>query len=201
VVSPANSADATQHGCDDRRVTTEMRPAVPDDARDVAEVRAAGWRAAYRDLVPAAWLAAMDPAADAERYRTAWTSGATYPRTAVAVVEGAVVGFVTWAPYAERPDHGGVTAGPPADGASAVGELRALYVHPDHWGRAAGHLLLSHALIALAGASLAPVRLWTFSGNARARRFYERAGFRADGASVLFPVGGAEVPGLRYTRP
>jgi RimJ/RimL family protein N-acetyltransferase len=45
-----------------------------------------------------------------------------------------------------------------------------------------------------------PVRLWTLDGNERARRFYQRYGFVADGALGSHPVGdGVEVPTLRYT--
>lgn len=36
--------------------------------------------------------------------------------------------------------------------------------------------------------------------NDRARRFYERAGFRADGAEEPFEVDGVAVPEVRYTR-
>ena len=187
-------------------MTIEIRAAGPDDARAVAEVRAAGWRRAYDGLVPAEFLAAMDPAADAERYRAVWSSGGRYPRTAVALADGAVIGFATWGPYHVQPYHvqpyhGEIGAGAPADGAAGVGELMGLYVQPGHWGSVAGHALLTHTLADLAEASLAPVRLWVLAGNGRARRFYERAGFRADGASALFPVAGAEVPEVRYSRP
>ncbi|MEV5463785.1 GNAT family N-acetyltransferase, partial [Streptomyces cellulosae] len=37
--------------------------------------------------------------------------------------------------------------------------------------------------------------------NDRARRFYERAGFRADGAEEPFEVDGVAVPEVRYARP
>ncbi|GGY14640.1 hypothetical protein [Streptomyces djakartensis] len=41
---------------------------------------------------------------------------------------------------------------------------------------------------------------WVVQENSRARRFYERAGLRADGAEELFEVEGATVPEVRYTR-
>ena len=50
-----------------------------------------------------------------------------------------------------------------------------LYVHPDYQGR--GH---GRALLALAQASALSLRLWTFQCNLRARRFYERHGFRIE---------------------
>lgn len=36
--------------------------------------------------------------------------------------------------------------------------------------------------------------------NARARRFYERAGFAADGAEETFEADGVLVPEVRYVR-
>ena len=42
--------------------------------------------------------------------------------------------------------------------------------------------------------------LWVLKGNARARRFYVRAGFRADGAEEPFEVDGVGVPEVRYVR-
>lgn len=40
--------------------------------------------------------------------------------------------------------------------------------------------------------------LWVLEGNARARRFYERSGFRADGTEEPFEVDGVAVPEVRY---
>ena len=50
-----------------------------------------------------------------------------------------------------------------------------LYVSPAHVAEGVGTLLLSHALASLP----LPVRLWCFQRNVRARRFYERRGFKA----------------------
>ena len=64
--------------------------------------------------------------------------------------------------------------------------LHALYVLPAYWGQGLGSRLLAAA---------GPVReLWVLRDNARARRFYERHGWRADGterdASVTPARGG-----------
>lgn len=40
--------------------------------------------------------------------------------------------------------------------------------------------------------------LWVLKGNVAARRFYERAGFGADGAEEAFEVDGVAAPEVRY---
>ncbi|MFI6120860.1 GNAT family N-acetyltransferase [Streptomyces sp. NPDC051064] len=47
----------------------------------------------------------------------------------------------------------------------------------------------------------ARMSLWVLKENTRARRFYERAGFRPDGTEETFEAGGAVIPELRYVRP
>ncbi len=51
-----------------------------------------------------------------------------------------------------------------------------LYVAPEHAGHGVGTALVKHALDVLP----APVRLYTFQCNERARRFYEARGFRVE---------------------
>ncbi|RAS29045.1 hypothetical protein BCL80_107157 [Streptomyces avidinii] len=51
------------------------------------------------------------------------------------------------------------------------------------------------------GVRIRDITLWVLKENVRARRFYERAGFRPDGAEETFEAGGARVPEVRYTRP
>jgi len=72
------------------------------------------------------------------------------------------------------------------------GELASLYVRVR--GEGIGSALLTAAL---AGADR-PVSLWVFAGNAGARAFYERHGFRPDSAEQLDP--GTGVPELRMVR-
>ena len=70
----------------------------------------------------------------------------------------------------------GSTAGVLATARDAdVSWVTQLYVSPAHVGQGVGTLLLSHALASLS----LPVRLWCFQRNVRARRFYERHGFKA----------------------
>ena len=98
---------------------------------------------------------------------------------------------VVSASYPAVPQAGGSTALP--------GELYALYVTPARWSTGTGRALMGSALAALNEAGYPRVVLWVLADNARARRFYERAGFAPDGVTnMLTGLGG--VLELRYAR-
>jgi ribosomal protein S18 acetylase RimI-like enzyme len=92
-------------------------------------------------------------------------------------------------------------AGPltPAGQAGGVGELYALYVSPAWWSAGVGRALMSSVLAALEAERYRRVVLWVLADNARARRFYDRAGFAPDGGTnILTGLGG--VLEVRYSR-
>src|SRR5262249_1736967 len=62
----------------------------------------------------------------------------------------------------------------------------ALYIAPSHWGRGYGSALLRNAEEALAAGGRRDLALWVLEGNDRARRFYERAGWRTDDGTKPF---------------
>jgi GNAT superfamily N-acetyltransferase len=161
-----------------------VRPAVVDDAEAVDVVRFTSWRAAYGRFVPAAFFDGFDHAAAVARWRAGLTDGGR--RAFVAERDGAVVGFCTYGPCrdADRPD---------AD------EIYAVYAMPEHWSSGVGRALMGAALQALRGR---PVVLWVLRDNARARRFYEIAGLRPDGAARdTTMLGGVPLPEVRYRLP
>jgi GNAT superfamily N-acetyltransferase len=77
------------------------------------------------------------------------------------------------------------------DGFAAVRPpwLEALYVHPSAWGTGVAATLHDAAVAELRAQGVTGARLWTLERNERARRFYERHGWRPDGTSrvVEFP--------------
>ncbi len=92
--------------------------------------------------------------------------------------------------------------GPYREGEARTGdaELYAIYVDPGHYGDGIGHALLEESLRRCSAAGHARMFLWVLKENTGARRFYERAGFRPDGAEEPFEVDGVLVPEVRYTR-
>ncbi len=76
-----------------------LRPATPEDADAVARVHVRSWQAAYRSLLPDAYLDGLRPEERAQAYDFTGSDPAK-PYTIVAESEGAVYGFVSTMPSA-----------------------------------------------------------------------------------------------------
>lgn len=156
------------------------------DCERVAEIRVQGWRDAYRGLIPRSYLDALSVERDAERHRTRVARGDAHRVDLVAEEAGRVVGWACHGPYRD------------GEVRTEDAELYALYVAPGHQGRGAGRALLTEAVRRCAADGRPRMFLWVLKGNTQARRFYERAGFRADGAEEPFEADGVTVPEVRY---
>jgi GNAT superfamily N-acetyltransferase len=88
----------------------------------------------------------------------------------------------------------------PAQDPEGAGELYAINVDPDQWGTGVGSALLAAAQAELARLGYTEAVLWVLPDNARARRFYEVAGWATDGTQRTGEVLGVVVPEVRYRR-
>ncbi|MCS0600004.1 GNAT family N-acetyltransferase [Streptomyces sp. LP11] len=163
-----------------------IRPMTLADCDRVAELRVRGWQHAYRGLMPGPYLDALSVPADAARRRDRFLTGDGSVTNLVAEHAGEVVGWAAHGPYREGERH------------TADAELYAIYVAPARLGTGIGRTLLAATLDHCSDHPR--LLLWVLRENTRARRFYERAGFRADGTEETFEAGGAQVPEVRYVR-
>lgn len=163
-----------------------FRNAESADAMAVARVHVRSWRTAYHGLMPDEYLAALNPEDRAARYDFASFDPAK-PHTIVASEGLSVVGFVTAMPSMTT-------------GRTGVGEICALYVDPDMWGRGIGVGLISSGRRYLSELGFKAAELWVLEGNTRAIRFYEMDGWKPDGASRTVTVWGLTVNESRYCR-
>lgn len=69
----------------------------------------------------------------------------------------------------------------------ARGCLHRLYVRPSAWGDGVGAALHDDALAVLRAAGAEAASLWVLADNSRARGFYERRGWRLNGAERPVP--------------
>lgn len=159
----------------------------------VSEIRVRGWQSAYRGLMPQSFLDALSVPADAAHRRDRFARGDAGVVDLVAERDGHILGWACHGPY--RSDEPPTDEPPTKDA-----ELYALYVDPKRFGSGVGHALLQESVRLCTAARHRRMYLWVLKGNARARAFYERAGFRADGTEEPFEVDGVPVPEVRYVR-
>jgi GNAT superfamily N-acetyltransferase len=165
-----------------------VRPARAEDAHPIAEVHVAAWRAVYRGHMPDALLDGLCVEQRADVRRRAIADPATPEhRTFVLDAGGRVVGFSVTGPTRD-----------PGQDPARVAEVYAVYLAPERWGRGDGRVLFAATVEDLRERDYRAVTLWVLDGNARARRFYEHAGLRHDGASKVESFGGAPLAEVRY---
>jgi GNAT superfamily N-acetyltransferase len=152
-----------------------LRPAVPADALAVARVHVRAWQAGYRGLMPDAYLDALRPEDRAARYTFDRPDG---PRTTVALVDDAIVGFAT----------------------IRSAELAALNVDPSAWGTGIGRALIAHARASLLASGATHAHLWLLAGNTRAARFYSLDGWTTDDTRRSETIWGITVDEIQYQR-
>jgi len=158
-----------------------VRRAGPGDAAAIAAVKIAAWRAAYRGVLPDAFLDGLDAAAEESAWRAYLEAIPAEDRVWVVVDDGTVVGYARTGPSGD------------SDLPAKTGEVHGLYVSPSRLGTGRGRELFKHAVNDLAARGYAPVVVWHFTGNDQAARFYERAAFRLDGAARPSDFGVEEV--------
>jgi GNAT superfamily N-acetyltransferase len=143
-----------------------VRPAVPDDAAAIVDIRNTSWREAYAHLLSPEFLENLVD--DTERFRDG-IARARLTVTVVAELDGKIVGYAF--------------AGPPQDDEDAPRDwgLFHIYQYSRAHGSGTGQALLDAAV----GDRRA--YLWSAEDNPRALAFYIRNGFTPDGARKLIP--------------
>ncbi|OJU86225.1 MAG: hypothetical protein BGO11_18930 [Solirubrobacterales bacterium 70-9] len=171
----------------------ELREARRGDELAVAELHVRSWQEAYKGLMPAEFLAELDPRDRAGRY--AFDAGTGGPTTVLALQgEEGIGGDPSLTNSREVRSgsppipcerlRGFVTFGESRDeDARGLGEIYALYVDPERHRGGVGRMLMREARRRLVEEGFREAILWVLRGNTRAGSFYEREGWRPDGAS------------------
>ena len=162
-------------------MTVLLRPAADDDLRAVGALHFRSRAAAYAGFLSPEALAYGSPEAMGEWWAERWKWEREDHRLTVAIVGGTLAGFTYLGPSED-------------DG---VGLLCAIHTDPAYVGTGVGRALMLDALPALARLGDRAV-LWVLADNIRARRFYERGGWVADGTTRTEEIGGEPVAQLRY---
>src|SRR5262245_43124461 len=147
-------------------VAVELRRVVEADLPAVGSVQVAAALAGFAHIFPPE-APKPAPEAMAEDWRVALFGPDAVGRAGFVALEGG------------RPI--GVVLAGPLSGEPGVGQLARLYVDPEHWASGVGRLLYDAALGHLEAQGCTRARLKVLERNQRARRWYERLGWRPTG--------------------
>ena len=125
------------------------------------------WREAYDDLLPAEFQETMT----LERCRF---FSQKYPENTLIAIDGLkVIGFISYGNFRDK--------------TMQAGEIIALYVLKDYYGKGIAQKLVKAALTALD--SFSEIFLWVLKDNKRAIAFYQKMGFTFDGQEKTLELG------------
>jgi ribosomal protein S18 acetylase RimI-like enzyme len=166
----------------------QIRTASKSDAEAITDVHIAAIREAYCDLLSADELARI--AADDRNRASIWRCILTESYSTILVVEvdGDIVGFVE------------LEACEDEETPETVGTIADSCDRPDKWGLGIGQALMREAMARLRDRGWVEVELWVFLENRRAVDFFERLGFRMDGAARNVEWYGNPVTDVRLRR-
>ena len=139
----------------------------PEEIEGKSLVHWQTWREAYDDLLPADFQETMT--LDRCRFFSQ-----KYPENTLIAMDGKkVVGFISYGNF--------------RDEAIQAGEIIALYVLKDYYGKGVSKQLMHAAFVALD--QFSEIYLWVLKDNKRAIAFYQKMGFTFDGQEKILKLG------------
>lgn len=165
-----------------------VREARLEDAAEIARIHVVSSQIAYRGILPDAWLSTFSIPKRTAQWEQ-WLRDAPLGKFVVEF-NGTVAGWVSVGRCRDEDRKSDVGAG----------ELYAIYVDPPLWWKGLGSLLNARAERELIVQQFRTISLWVLEANPAARAFYEKHGYRADGAKKNALREGAAIPELRYAK-
>ena len=142
-----------------------------DEIKGKAAVHCQAWKEAYVGLVDQDFLDRRTMEMSLQSAQWAFDNGIA---TSIAKDGERVVGFVDFGHYR-------------LDGLHDAGEVYAIYVLKEYYGKGIGYALMKRAFDALS--EYPQTAVWVLTGNERAIRFYKRCGFEFDGEKKEIELG------------
>ncbi|WP_407051188.1 N-acetyltransferase family protein [Methyloraptor flagellatus] len=144
-------------------VDLHIAPATADDLPTIAEIHVRSWQAAYRELLPAAYLAGLDIADRLARWRMVVDRHGPDDALMIATTAVGPVGFVSAGRGRQAPR-------------TDQGEIHAIYLVENAWGLGVGRALFEVCARHFRDRGFALAHLWVLADNARAIRAYRAWG-------------------------
>lgn len=168
--------------------TFTVRNATLRDAKAIAELHNTSQKDSFQTMLGTG----SAPFIPTDKRQAYWREAIEYaePQVRVVLDEDKIVGFVGF-------DRSRDKGTPPT-----MGEIWAIYVHPNHLGRGMGLALWDAAREGLMEEGCTHVSVWLPLANERAMRFHELAGFKRElNSARTAPLGNVKIEEIRLKRP
>ncbi|MCL2863052.1 MAG: GNAT family N-acetyltransferase [Methanimicrococcus sp.] len=144
-----------------------IRKAVPSNAFEYAENHVACWRAAYKGILSDDYLNQMSVEQIAETYQRILSEPGTFNFYFIEH-DKKIIGRLVFNKSRDEDK-------------SDAGEISAMYLLSEYWGKGYGREMMDFSLFELKRMGYSEVLLWVLKTNNRAKLFYEKCGFLFDG--------------------
>ncbi|WP_295162047.1 GNAT family N-acetyltransferase [uncultured Brachyspira sp.] len=147
------------------------------DVFDISKLHAICWKDAYKDIIPHSYLKRI--------YLDDWCGefeDGINNKTREAHIA-----------YIDNNPIGVISHGKSRSNMEGYGEIISLYIHPIYQGSGIGSLLLEHAVKYIKDLGYSNICLCVFDKNEKAKKFYEKNGFKYSGKKNSLKIGEKDI--------
>ncbi|MBI2785677.1 MAG: GNAT family N-acetyltransferase [Legionella longbeachae] len=165
-------------------LTPDIRTATLYDAEAIARIHLCSWQKMYKDFIPEDILQNLSLNERSQQWHDFIKQKI---KVLVMEIDNQIIGFASICAF---------------DADNSMGEISAIYLHPDYWRMGFGTKLCQAAISELANLGYSKILLWVFEANIQAQKFYDSLGFSAANSTKLeeFYDGGALLKEVLYQK-
>ncbi|MGG5461131.1 N-acetyltransferase family protein [Clostridium sp. B9] len=153
----------------------DIRYAYISDAKDLAKIHSNSWKVSYKGIIPDEILDNFNIEKKQRYFERVIKDG--LEENAVILSNNEVIGFICIGKCRDT------------DKTDSYGEVWGIYLLPEYFGRGVGTKLINWGLGELRNRGYKKVTLWVLEDNIKARKFYEKVGFKHDGTIKEINIG------------
>ena len=162
-----------------------IRTAMLEDVKEIAAIHVKSWQVVYKGLIPQSYLNNLSISKREKSWQNILTHSQTH--TIVQEIDDLVVGFANFGQTRDEDKDSKIT-----------GEITSIYLNPEYGRKGLGTECVEFILKNMKNLKFTQITLWVLDTNEIARKFYEKMGFKADGAIKIDVRENFELREMRY---
>lgn len=160
-----------------------IRSAAEEDAETISKIYAASWKGAYQGIVPQTFLDQLKDTFWVAAFQE-WLGHSTM-QAQILFDKDIPIGCAAWGKAREERYDGWA-------------EIVSFYLLPSYFGRGFARRLMDSVLEEIKKEGYHSVYLWVLKENGRAKRFYEKIGFRSGGKEITTTIDNEVLTDISY---